>query len=160
MKALSDNALRDIIRKINALMDEQFLEALFQVATGEAFTTDGVLDEIKKLRDAGRLSVETIPPDRTVASRVLWPERWGITAPVYWPVALDGWMTALKVHDAAGLDKWLHKKAKKAAKNLKLHRVLTVAPDRGGSLVWSVEKQTSSNEINQDKRAESAAKRP
>lgn len=128
----SADALRKVIRKLKAAMDDELIESLFQVAAGEPFTTREMLAKIDDLRRAGRLTVRTMPLDRTVSVRAKWPEWWVVTAPGYWPVALDYWLRSMKIADATELDAWLKHKVKPGS------RILSEPSTENADQVWKV----------------------
>lgn len=113
-------------------MDDELIESLFQVAAGEPFTTREMLAKIDDLRRAGRLTVRTMPLDRTVSVRAKWPEWWVVTAPGYWPVALDYWLRSMKIADATELDAWLKHKVKPGS------RILSEPSTENADQVWKV----------------------
>lgn len=132
MRQPSAGALRKVIRKLKAAMDDELIESIFHVIAGEPFTTREVLAKIDDLRRAGRLTVSTIPLDRTVSAQAKWPGWWVVTAPGYWPVALDCWLRSMKITDAAELDAWLVGKAKTGG------RILLEPPSENADRIWKV----------------------
>lgn len=128
----SADALRKIIRKLKAAMEDELIESLFQVAAGEPFTTRKMLADIDHLRKAGRLTVETIPLNGTVACRAKWPGWWVVNDSGYWPAALDYWLNSMKITDAAGLDVWLKRKVKPGG------RILLEKTSANADQVWKI----------------------
>ncbi|WP_347917110.1 hypothetical protein [Paracoccus marcusii] len=132
MKPPSNEAIREAIRRVKGELDNHLLESLAQVASAEPFTARKVMDHVENLRRNGRLKVNTLPLDNTVAAQAKWTDWWAPSDPAYWPVALAWCLEAIKIDDTTQLDAWLEDKGRKDS------RVFKVGSSENAERVWKV----------------------